>query len=146
MDAWEIAARECVRNTYASYNHAGDRFRIADLTACFAENGVLEIKGGAVATGRAEIVELLTGSRSENPSWVPQIRHFIANVVFTSVTPTGIESAAYFQVLTQRGLDHWGRYRDALVPVDGDWLLAHRLVAVDSAVDGAWYDGPVSGR
>ncbi|GAA4663393.1 nuclear transport factor 2 family protein [Gordonia humi] len=146
MEHWELVAREGVRNVYAEYNHAGDRFRIDDLAACFAADGVLEIKGGARATGREAIVEMLTGARSDDSDWTPQIRHYVASLVFATVTQDRIASSAYFQVLTQRGLDHWGRYRDVVVR-DGDrWVFAHRLVAVDAAVDGAWYDGPVSGR
>lgn len=141
METWELVAREQVRNRYAAYNHAGDRFRLDELAACFAEDGVLEIKGNAPVTGRRAIVALLSGARRETDpgAEVPQIRHFVANLAFTAVAPDRIESAAYFQVLTQHGLDHWGRYRDVLVPVDGDWLFAHRLVAVDAMTPGGWY-------
>lgn len=141
MEIWELVAREQVRNRYAAYNHAGDRFQLEELVACFAEAGVLEIKGAAPVTGRTAIRDLLSGVRTEPASdaEVPQIRHFVANLVFTSVAPDRIESSAYFQVLTQHGLDHWGRYRDVLVPVDGDWLFEHRLVAVDAMTPGGWY-------
>jgi len=146
MDTWELLARERVRDTYAAYSHAGDRFRLDELADCFADDGVLQIKGGAAATGPAEIVELLSGARSEESTRGPQVRHFVANLAFTEVMPDRVRASAYFQVLTQRGLDHWGRYRDVLVPVGERWLFKHRLVAVDAAVDGAWYDGPLSRR
>jgi hypothetical protein len=138
---WELVAREQARNRYAEYNHAGDRFRLEDLVACFAGNGTLEIKGSPPASGRTAIRELLSGARAE-PSAdveVPQIRHFVVNLVFTVVVPDRIESSAYFHVLTQRGLDHWGRYRDVLVPVGDDWPFVHRLVAVDAMTPGGWY-------
>lgn len=145
MELWELVARERVRDTYASYNHAGDRFRLAELAACFANDGVLKIKGGATGTGPAEIQELLSGARDDDAvsagREVPQIRHFVANLAFTRVTPERVESSAYFQVLTQHGPDHWGRYRDVLVPVGERWLFAHRLVAVDAAVPDGWYAG-----
>lgn len=142
MAHWELAARERVRDTYAAYTHAGDTFRLAELAACFAEGGILEVKGSEPMVGRDAIVAMLsTARRDPDPGeQVPQIRHFIANVTFTTITPERISSAAYFQVLTQDGLDHWGRYRDVFVPVCGRWLLAHRLVAVDAAVPGGWYD------
>ena len=41
----ELIARECVRDTYARYNHAGDRGRIEELAACFTVDGILEVKG-----------------------------------------------------------------------------------------------------
>lgn len=143
METWELVARELVRNRYAAYNHAGDRFRLDDLVACFTEGGTLEIKGAAPVTGRTAIRDLLSGARSAPApdAEVPQIRHFVANLWFTSLTPERIESTAYFQVLTQHGLDHWGRYRDVLVPVEGDWLFARRLVAVDAMTPGGWYAG-----
>ena len=35
-----------------------------------------------------------------------------------------VEVSSYFAVHTDVGLDHWGRYRDVLIPVDGRWLFA----------------------
>ena len=40
-------------------------------------------------------------------------------------------SRCYFQVLMADGLDHWGRYVDELVRVDGEWRFARRRVSVD---------------
>jgi hypothetical protein len=28
-------------------------------------------------------------------------------------------------------VDHWGRYRDEIAPVDGRWLFDHRRVSLD---------------
>jgi SnoaL-like domain len=143
VDLTELAVRERVRDTYAAYNHAGDRFRLDDLASCFSAEGVLEIKGRSVARGRPAILELMSGARwepADPTAEIPVIRHFVTNLLFTSVSSSRVESTAYFQVFTQAGPDHWGRYRDVLVP-DGDrWLFEHRLVAVDSVVAGGWYD------
>ena len=143
MESWELGARERVRDVYARYNHAGDRFRVDDLAACFVHDGVLAIRGQEPVRGRAAIVALLSGARREpEPGEVaPQVRHFVANLVFRSVHPERIAAEAYFQVFTQQGLDHWGRYRDELVPDGDDWLLAHRTVIVDAVVPGGWYAG-----
>lgn len=148
MEHGELVARERVRDTYARYTHAGDRFRLDELTACFAPDGVLEIKARAVATGRAEIRRLLGGDAASAPSAAqrpdpPLVRHFVTNLMFTAIAADRIESTAYFQVLARAGghlgLDHWGRYRDVLVPVGDRWLFAHRLVNVDAAVPEGWY-------
>jgi hypothetical protein len=45
---------------------------------------------------------------------------------------------SYFQVLTMRGLDHWGRYTDRFVSHDGTWQFSHRSVRVDGATPGGW--------
>lgn len=140
MEAWELAAREHVRDTYAAYNHAGDRFRLDDLLGCFAEEGTLEIKGQTPVTGRAAIRNLLSAARADptRAAEVPQIRHVVANLWFTHVTADRVESKASFQVLTQYNLDHWGRYRDVLIPQEGRRSFHHRLVAVDAASPGGW--------
>ncbi len=39
--------------------------------------------------------------------------------------------ASYFTVFTNVGADHMGRYRDLLVPVGDEWLIAHRFVSTD---------------
>ena len=52
--------------------------------------------------------------------------------------PSAARAACYFTVMTGAGVDHWGRYRDDLVP-DGDrWLFAHRLVRTDGVTPGGW--------
>lgn len=66
------------------------------------------------------------------------VRHFVTNLRFDRVTPERIETSAYFVVFTPNGPDHWGRYRDVLVPVGERWLFAYRLAAMDAAVDDSY--------
>jgi len=140
----ELIARERVRDTVAAYTHAGDRARLDDLAACFTEDGVLEIKGQRSAQGREAIVRMLgqnavgdgVDRRSGGRFF---IRHFVTNLRFDRITPERIESSAYFLVFTGAGPDHWGRYRDVLVPEGDRWLFAHRIAAVDTVADGSWF-------
>jgi hypothetical protein len=56
----------------------------------------------------------------------------VSSIRFGLVTRTRVEVSSYFAVHTDVGLDHWGRYRDVLVPSDeGRWLLAHKRISVD---------------
>jgi hypothetical protein len=134
----ELIARESVRDTYARYHHAGDRGRLADLAACFTEDGTLELKGQFVAHGRREIVSALTEATSRipraddaPPGMHHIMRHYVTNLLFTSVGAERVHSEAYFAVFLVDAVDHWGRYRDELVPIDGQWLFAHRRVSLD---------------
>jgi ketosteroid isomerase-like protein len=133
----ELLVREAVRDTYARYNHAGDRGQLAELAACFAEDGVLEVRNRFTATGRDAIVTSLKTVAGELTHHEPPpgthhiVRHYVANLLFTHVSPTRIESSAYYVVFFADAPDHWGRYRDVLVPVDDRWLFAHRYVTVD---------------
>uniref|UniRef100_A0AAU1M2S8 Nuclear transport factor 2 family protein n=1 Tax=Streptomyces sp. NBC_00148 TaxID=2903626 RepID=A0AAU1M2S8_9ACTN len=144
MELEELIAREKVRDTVARYAWSGDRFRLAELAGCFTEDGVLEVKGGGAARGRAAIEEMLggngrAGGRPAGDGFF--LRHFVTNLTFDSVTAERVETSAYFMVLTDRGPDHWGRYRDVYVPVADRWLLRHRLASVDAAREEGWFAG-----
>lgn len=147
MDMWELAAREQIRDTLARYNWSGDAGRLDDLATTFCADGVLEIRGFEPLRGRPAIVAFLGGvtgdvaaSVQPNPGVTPVeaphkivVRHNLANVLFTAVTPERAQVLSYFTVVTHVGLDHFGRYRDTLVPADGTWLIKHRQVSTDWA-------------
>lgn len=136
METWELVAREQIRDTLARYNWSGDAGRIDGLAETFCADGVLEIRGLRSLHGRSEIVAFLggvTGNIGAIPDVKPIVRHNVANVLFTELTPQRAHVSSYFTVLTHVGLDHFGRYRDILVP-DGDaWLIQHRKVSTDWA-------------
>ncbi|WIM89708.1 nuclear transport factor 2 family protein [Candidatus Mycobacterium wuenschmannii] len=137
MEAWELDVRESVRQTLADYTAATDRFDLHALAGCFDTRGVLEFTGGAEPlTGPAEI-EAGLGAAVTQPAGsgrpVPtHVRHHVSSVRFGKVDRDRVEVSSYFAVHTDIGLDHWGRYRDVLVPVESRWLFAHRRIAVDA--------------
>lgn len=143
MEIWELVARERIRDTLARYNWSGDAGRLDGLSKAFCTDGVLEIRGFEPLRGRSEIVKFLsgvTGAITEDAKIgatgapvKPLVRHNVANVSFTEVTPDHAQVAAYFTVITNIGVDHCGRYRDTLVPVGDNWLIKHRKVSTDWA-------------
>ena len=137
MEAWELDIRESVRQTLADYTAATDRFDLCGLAACFTPDGVLEFTGGAQPlTGPTEIEAGLGAAVSKDPDADRQppthVRHHVASIRFGSVARDRVEVSSYFAVHTDIGLDHWGRYRDVLVPLNGRWLFAHRRISVDA--------------
>jgi len=138
MELWELAARERIRDTLARYNWSGDALRLDDLAQTFCDDGELELRGNEPIRGRAAIVALLGGVVT-GPSTAAVkriVRHNVTNIRFTDVTPQEARVACYYTVLTEIGLDHYGRYRDVFVPVGDDWLIRHRFVSTDwSAAD-----------
>jgi hypothetical protein len=143
MDIDELIARESIRHTLAAYNHFGDRGQLAQLAETFTPDGTFEItrntNGGAVGRvqGRENIVAMLGGlvesgapQANTAPGAPAYIRHCATNVLIT-VHDGYAEAASYFAVITSRGLDHWGRYRDTLVPYEGRWLISERQVRLD---------------
>jgi hypothetical protein len=136
VEMWELAAREQIRDTLARYNWSGDAGRLDGLAETFCADGVLEVRGLEPLCGRSEIVAFLGNVTSTVTGNVavdvkPVVRHNVANVLFTELTPDQAQVSSYFTVVTQIGLDHFGRYRDILVPDADTWLIKHRKVSTD---------------
>ena len=135
MDLEELLRREGVRDTIARYNACGDQGDVHGLAACFAPDGVLAIVGRDPFIGPAAIHAGLTATfHREDDDPTPPIEHLhhhVATLHVVASAPDEVRTVCYFAALTQVGLDHWGRYRDRLVPVDGAWRFARRDVKVD---------------
>jgi hypothetical protein len=136
MQTWELVAREQIRDTLARYNWSGDAGRVEGLAETFCADGILEIRGMAPLRGRSEIAAFLgnvTGNVVADADVKRIVRHNVANVLFTELTPEQAHVSSYFTVVTPIGLDHFGRYRDILVPAGETWLIKHRKVSTDWA-------------
>ena len=137
MDAWEIDIRESVRQTLADYTAATDHFDLHALASCFGPTGVLDFTGGdGPLTGPAAI-EAGLGAALSTPADPSRrkpthVRHHVSSIRFCEVTRDRVEVSSYFAVYTDVGLDHWGRYRDVLIPAEGRWRFAHRRISVDA--------------
>lgn len=136
MELWELDARESVRQTLADYTAATDRFDLRAIGGCFAPDGVLEFTGGAEPLTGPDGIEAGLGTAVTRPSDSARrapthVRHHVSSIRFGSVASDQVEVTSYFAVHTDVGLDHWGRYRDVLRRVQGQWLFAHRRISVD---------------
>jgi SnoaL-like protein len=134
MELWELAVRESVRQTLADYTAGTDRNRITDVAACFAPDGSLKFTGGESMIGPEAIVAGL-GTQVDRfaagPVPLTHVRHHVSSVRFGAAARDRVEVSSYFLALTNIGVDHWGRYRDVLIPVDGRWLFASREAVAD---------------
>jgi hypothetical protein len=74
---------------------------------------------------------------SEGPK-VKFIRHCTATHQIDLLSETEAKGRCYYMVLTDMGLDHWGRYIDEYRKIDGEWRFWHRKVTMDAAVPDAW--------
>jgi ketosteroid isomerase-like protein len=139
MELWELTARELVRETIARYAHLVDRGRIDELLTLFAEDATLEAGDRPRARGRDAIRALFldTGRRLATRAARPLIRHHVSNVLVDVEGPESASASSYFLAVTDRGPDHWGRYRDRLVCRDGRWLFQHRRARADGYAAGS---------
>lgn len=146
MQVRELEIRESVRQTLSDYTAATDRFDLRGLAMCFAASGALEFTGGdepltGPAAIEAGLADAMNRPRREARASATFVRHHVSSVRFGSVTADRVEVSSYFAVHTDIGLDHWGRYRDVLVPEDGRWVFAHRRISVDAFAAGSLMAG-----
>ena len=130
MELWEVVARERMRDTIARYTWSGDSMKLDELAEAFCDDGELELRGREPARGRAAIIELLRRVPTTTGG-TRIVRHSVTNIRFLEVLPAAALVASYFTVVTETGLDHYGRYRDTFVPVGDEWLLQHRFASAD---------------
>lgn len=140
MDVSQLISRERIRNLIAQYAHSADGGRFEELAALFAEDGTLEIAGRPPLSGRTAILTFLNGvKRVPSEGVTPFVRHHVSSVRIDVMGPNEAAAASYFFVITERGPDHWGRYRDDFVRVGDEWLYKRRRVRVDGrAADAAF--------
>jgi hypothetical protein len=148
----QAVAREAIRDLVARYNSNSDAGRFGPLFELFAPDAVMETGDlGAELTryeGLEGITRIFTGAKDRvesrpdtaSPGY---IRHFTATHQIDLVDADHAGGRLYFAVLMTHGLDHWGRYIDQYVRLDGRWKFAHRKVYVDGRVAGSWFADPV---
>jgi uncharacterized protein (TIGR02246 family) len=139
MELWELIARETIRDLVARYNANGDSGRFDPMLALFAEDAVLETPG-SVQRGKVAIRVFFTdvAKRTGSGGAAAFVRHFTSTHQIDLVSETEARGRCYYAVLTERGLDHWGRYLDEYRKLDGRWLFWRRKVTLDAAVPGGW--------
>ena len=140
MDLAELLTREGVRDTIARYNASGDKGDFQGLADCFAPDGVLALDGrelvgpAGISAGLRSMLQADSGPDSKAGDPGPadsrpegfHMHHHVSSLHFVSIGPGEVRTTCYLAVYTPVGLDHWGRYRDRLVPVDDRWLFARR--------------------
>jgi len=131
VEAWELEARESIRDLVARYNGLGDAGRFDAMLALFLPDAVLEVdeqRFEGVEAIRALFEEAASATRLRANGFV---RHFTATHRIDFENPEAASGRCYFQTLDERGLDHWGRYVDEYRRVGGEWRFAHRRVRVE---------------
>ena len=139
MEPFELEARESIRDLVARYNACGDSGRFDPMLELFAEDAVLELADGAYA-GRAAIRAFFesVAQRTGEGRAARFVRHFTATHQIDVLSPHEARGRCYYAVLTDRGLDHWGRYVDEYRRSDGRWRFQRRKITLDAAVPGGW--------
>lgn len=143
MERTELIAREGIRDLLARYTWAADRGRTDEVVDCFADDGVLDVGDhGGTWTGREEIraqLDAVVARVAAAGSAPAPVQHQVTSVLIDVTEFSTATVRAYFCVLTDVGVDHWGTYRDEVVldPADGTWRFARRTVRVLGSAPGS---------
>lgn len=142
----EATAELAIRRNMIGYARAADRGRAHDLAARFHDHGVLHIVGNTFDAGeyagRHAIVERIerTVAMMSTRSNVPRLRHHISSILIEFMDEVTAVASSYFLAVTNEGPDHWGRYSDQVLLVNGVWRFARRTVIHEGFRPGAWIE------
>ena len=139
METWELVARESIRDLIARYNASGDAGRCETMLELFTDDAGLGVPDGT-HQGRENIrvfFESVAIGNGRRPGG-RLIRHFTATHQIDVLDPDAARGRCYYQVLTDAGLDHWGRYVDRYRRTDAGWRFQERRVSIDGTVPGGW--------
>ena len=133
MEAWELTAREEIRELVARYTHLGDGGRIDEMTQLFEPDARLDAHGEDYV-GRERISGFF-GGIADGTSPGPKrtfIRHYISNLTIDVASQTEAAGASYWTVISDNGFESSGRYRDSYHrDPDGPWRFATRKIRRD---------------
>ena len=148
MEPWELAARESIRDLVARYNAFGDSGRWEDLLDLFMQDAELALHEGESFVGHEEMKTFFTGAATSGGRRSSPVRvwHHTSTLVIDLEERDRATGRCYFAVLTEAGLDHWGRYRDLYQKEGKRWRFARRSVSIDSRVPGGWADQNLTDR
>jgi hypothetical protein len=141
MELWELEAREEIRDLVARYNANGDSGRYEQVLELFAPDAVMTINDGNEYVGPDEIRSIFTTTASQASfgSHPVYLRHMTATLQIDLIDENRATGRCYYQVLTDIGLDHWGRYIDEYRTVQGFWKFSRRKVTQDGRSEGSLF-------
>lgn len=132
MNVEELCAREAIRDLISRYCTEADSGRLAQVIELFTVDGEIEF-GGGTHTGPEGITGMFTasGAKVRESGIRGRVLHSVGTVTIDLESADTARAHTYFTVLSAVGADHWGRYRDELVRVDGAWRFRRRVISVD---------------
>jgi hypothetical protein len=140
--------RSAIEQLLSRYPFLVDRQKFEEIASLFTLDGVMEGPVGSPGVGRDGIVEFFRHSATKPVlGRAPKLmRHHVTSQRIDLLDDQHAASDSYFMALSDVGLDHWGRYRDTIVQIDGSWLIAKRLLVVDGFTAGSWWEQNVGAQ
>jgi uncharacterized protein (TIGR02246 family) len=140
VDDWEVAARLGIEDTIARYARCADSGRSAELAELFTDDGLLVV-GDEEHHGRQSITEFLEANKANlaaSAAGAGRIRHHVSSLRIDLLARDQARATSYFLAITAAGPDHWGVYRDELVPDRDRWRFTRRVAIPEGSAPGGW--------
>ena len=140
MDLSTLVAREHIRDLVVRYTHCADKGRFDELVGLFTADGVLDLGEGRVLHGHDGLRAFLRGQQTDltTRTGASLVRHHVANHRIDVDSPDRARGVAYFFVVTDRGPDQWGQYRDVYARDGERWQFAERRVQLEGYGPDSW--------
>ncbi|BCP05409.1 nuclear transport factor 2 family protein [Mycobacterium paraintracellulare] len=137
MDNDELSTRVGVAHLMATYQFLADSGKTRQLAQLFTPDAEFEA-GGATYVGPEGVLDFFQRTKQAfvAAGFLPA-RHHLSSIYINPRPDGSVETYACFQFIGSRGLDHWGCYRDVVMPADGGWLFARRRVDVEGFAAGS---------
>lgn len=125
----QAQARAKIRHLQSVYNSAGDRGKIDEVVAVFAEDGVLEIPN-AIHRGQQAIAGFLSGVAATGSDGIDLrgSRHHLTTSRVEFTDAGNAQGWTYFFVMRAGQVIQEGSYVDRFVREAAGWRIAHRRV------------------
>lgn len=147
MTMEDMIARESIRYTINKANVMAGRGAQGTVMAIYTEDAIMEFESiepgkTVIYQGHAAINEffrqLRAGGKPEGyekaaPPSKGLMRHHIGTCHIELTGPDTAEGETYFAVITDIGLDRFGRYIDRYRKVGDEWLISYRRPMVEYA-------------
>ncbi len=135
-----------IQQLIVSFTYFGDARVVERIAPHLSDQMRFELPDGTAFEGKAAVVDGLVGliatlNLGGDASGVPRYLRHHATSSRVVVDGASAEADTYFLVLTDRGLDHWGRWHDRFAHDGERWRFAERRVVVEGMAPESWYAG-----
>ena len=135
MTIEEMLAREAIRRTIELYNRNADTADYDRHRDVFMPDAVMEVQGGGALHGVEAIIAAMRAGAEKRGAFEPGNfqRHNITSTMIEPIAVGRAKAAIYLIVITEKGLDHAGRYDDEYEKIGDRWLIRRRLATMEWA-------------
>ena len=137
MNDAELRTRVGVADLLASYQFFVDAGKIRTVSQLFTEDAVFK-NNAEEHVGPQGVLDFFVSVKDSfiNSGLLPA-RHYLSSIRVDPRPDGSASTYSCFQFVGTKGLDHWGTYRDEVVPVGDGWKFQRREAIVEGYAEGS---------